>query len=489
MKTALKPVDTTFDESIVRDDNQVKKGKVSLVKENKISKRAWIIVCVSVLVITAVVVGAVVGTSSKGSSDKGESTTTTTVSNVMTCDMTQMQPKEGFQMAPVDMDTTHDMMTMDSMTLDCAQDGQDPAVYMKMSSKSVTMDSGATQTVWHGAMVDGGLGFATMVQAPDGTMSGSFTTDYAAFSVMTAEDGTSQMKMTLWADFPEEAETASSNSTDVTADVDFVVDTTVTPVTMIGSVASTDTDVARKELYGPGGRFLRQSRNLQTTSVIRVLVVVTNRAICEFSGLRSGCALSNRTRTAFDGKIPVLQEQTNSAMQGVGVDARIEIADVIYLAPGYDGGPDVTTLDVIRSNSVVAGWRQDSSADLVAFITGNDRSGQNCGIAYVNSFESSTSHSCLDGFTFSHELGHNFGALHDRRNSGNFAALAYGHGYQDPRNRFRTLMAYDCPGGCQRIPYFSADGFALGGVPIGTSTEDNARLVAENAGRIASFVG
>lgn len=62
---------------------------------------------------------------------------------------------------------------------------------------------------------------------------------------------------------------------------------------------------------------------------------------------------------------------------------------------------------------------------------------------------------CLSNYTFTHELGHNMGAGHEEANESSNGIYDYSHGYWDPEYSFRTIMAYDCPTGCVRLPYFS----------------------------------
>ena len=113
-----------------------------------------------------------------------------------------------------------------------------------------------------------------------------------------------------------------------------------------------------------------------------------------------------------------------------------------------------------------------------------------CWYDVVSASISKHMYSCFDSMhcrhTFSHELGHNFGARHSRFEGG--SEHEYGHGYRDPSLLYRTLMTYDCPGGCIRFPYFSADGYAFMDLPIGTPTENNARILAERAAETAGFM-
>jgi len=464
-------------------------------------KVTYAIVGASLLVVVAIVTGVVIATtagSTNENNDKQTSKQTSLINrllyrdNVISCNMTQMEPVTGqiFSMAPANMNMTNDMMTMDSMMLSFVAQDQDPVVFMKMSSEKITMDSGATQTMWHGAMMgDGSFGFATLVESADRTMSGTFTTADAAYSIMTDPDGIVQVKMTRWADFPPELddiagnETATNNTMRTTDD--FVAESSNAPMAMNGTIVSNMVDTVRTVVSSPfGGRRLRSSRELQT-STARVLLVVTNAARCEYAGLSAGCAYTSSNNAPFAGRVPLLEAEMNNAMQSVGVNAAIQIVDVRYLKDGNQYGPNRDTTAAMRSSEYFNQRRSDAQADLVALITGSD--GEHCGIGGYDNWYSATRHDCLDQFTFSHELGHNYACDHDRGSSDD--THAYAHGYHDPNGEFRTMMAYSTPcGGCQRLPFFSAaDGYTYNERPIGTSSENNARRLSENAGRVAGF--
>ena len=103
---------------------------------------------------------------------------------------------------------------------------------------------------------------------------------------------------------------------------------------------------------------------------------------------------------------------------------------------------------------------------------------------------------CASGnLSFAHELGHNFGALHDPYVDPGTSPYAYGHGYAVPAAGWRTVMAYNnaCSAAgtsCTRIPYFSNPNLTYGSpaLPLGTtSTSDNTRVHNQNAATVANF--
>jgi hypothetical protein len=484
-KKASKAISFMTTNERFENENDTDANNITTPSCSKCNKKRTIIIAVGLLLaIAAIVVGVVIATTGV---DKNAGAPETT-DNVISCEMSQMESsgEELVSMAPANIDVANDMMTMDSMTFNCVAQGQDAAVYSKMSSKKVTMDSGATQTIWHGAMTTGNrLGFATLLRSNDGTMSGTFTTEDAAFSVMTDPNGNLQMKMTPWTNFPNgSAIEESASSSNTTVDTGMAMESSVVPFVLNGTMVSEEVDTVRTALTGPSRRSLRHSRKLQANTA-RVLLLVTNGAMCQYAGLQSGCEFTSDTSAPFGARVPLLEAEMNSAMQGVGVDAAIQIVQVMYLTAGFEGAPDQATLDLIRSDTTIAQWRSDAQADLVTMITGSN--GNFCGIAYLNAPESSTRVDCLDAFTFSHELGHNYGGSHDRANSE--TQHPYGHGYQDPSRRLRTVMSYDCAGGgCPVVPYFSAEGYFVNDIAIGSPTENNARLLSENAAQTSQLL-
>ena len=118
--------------------------------------------------------------------------------------------------------------------------------------------------------------------------------------------------------------------------------------------------------------------------------------------------------------------------------------------------------------------RDDSKADLVAMISGNNFGF--CGVAYLGpgpgAVWSQTLFGCLAGYTFVHELGHNMGCCHAPGDGGGcdaFEGSAQGHRWTgDSGSLWRTVMAYS-PGA--QIPHLSNPSVLYDGVPTGIVDE------------------
>ena len=192
--------------------------------------------------------------------------------------------------------------------------------------------------------------------------------------------------------------------------------------------------------------------------------------------------------------------ETNQAYSNSNMSTRLNLVRS-YLTDYTESGDMLTDLN--RLSATNDGYmdelhmvRDFYGADLVSLI-GAD--GQYCGIAYfMNNISPSfasyafsvVSHGCATGYySFGHEIGHNQSAHHDLANCSDVTPYPYAHGYQDPLNRFRTIMAYDCPGGCLRTALFSSgDNLVYGVVPTGDAAyAANAVVIDQTAATVAAF--
>ena len=97
-------------------------------------------------------------------------------------------------------------------------------------------------------------------------------------------------------------------------------------------------------------------------------------------------------------------------------------------------------------------------------------------------------HECAAGmYSLAHEIGHLIGARHDRALDDDTQPFAYGHGFVLSKS-WRTMMSYkDSCDGCPRVPVWSSPNVMVQGVPAGNAESDNARVIAEQAARVAKF--
>ncbi len=221
-------------------------------------------------------------------------------------------------------------------------------------------------------------------------------------------------------------------------------------------------------------------------NIIRLLVAYTNAA-------ESGAAsIGYSNMTLF------LQEaisETNQSYINSNISHRVRLG--IGIKVNYSESSSFST-DLARFRSTNDGYmdeihtyRNNFSADVCIIILDNP---QYCGLASGIGSSSSTAfaavyYTCtLGNYSFGHEIGHLHGARHNPQADPNTTPFAYGHGYYNSVDNWRTVMSYDCPGGCTRIPYWSNPTVFYFGDPMGTSSvSDNARVLNETAAILAGY--
>ena len=162
-------------------------------------------------------------------------------------------------------------------------------------------------------------------------------------------------------------------------------------------------------------------------------------------------------------------------------------AEVRYDETNFDW---TETLTRLRGNGdgymdEVHELRNRYNADIVVLIVDHQDS---CGASYSMKTLSAgfapyafslVSRNCsVNNYSLAHELGHVMGSQHDHGNANIDGVYPYSYGYQDPAGVFRTLMAYDCPGGCVRVNYWSNPDVQYNGQPMGVAEGDS--MAADN---------
>lgn len=136
--------------------------------------------------------------------------------------------------------------------------------------------------------------------------------------------------------------------------------------------------------------------------------------------------------------------------------------------------------------------RDEKKADVVVLLS---QSGTSCGRAKAIDADESTSFAvckarCATGYySFGHEIGHLLGARHNPEADPTDTPFEYGHGFLKASKKWRTIMAYDCPGGgCKRKKFWSSPLTKFDGSPTGTQTKnDNARVLNNRARKVSNF--
>ena len=134
--------------------------------------------------------------------------------------------------------------------------------------------------------------------------------------------------------------------------------------------------------------------------------------------------------------------------------------------------------------------RDKYRADVVILIV-DDRQG--CGLstrvhADANEAFAVVHHECAaTTYSVAHEIGHIIGARHDLNMDKVMTPFPYGHGFVNG-TKWRDIMSYkESCGGCRRVPIWSNPKVLFDGVPAGMLDQDNARVIAGEAARVAAF--
>jgi hypothetical protein len=138
----------------------------------------------------------------------------------------------------------------------------------------------------------------------------------------------------------------------------------------------------------------------------------------------------------------------------------------------------------------IHGLRDKYHADVAVLIVDDPTA---CGLATrvfadANEAFAVVHHECAAAtYAMAHEIGHLIGARHDLNFDTTMWPFPYGHGYVND-NKWRDIMSQrESCGGCPRLPIWSGPDVLVDGEPAGTIDLDNARVIREQAARVAGF--
>jgi hypothetical protein len=221
--------------------------------------------------------------------------------------------------------------------------------------------------------------------------------------------------------------------------------------------------------------------SLNAVPVIKLLVVYSNEVPAEVNDVPA--------------LVDLAIAETNQGYANSNINASVELAHLEAL--NYDDTNISTDLGRLQSTSdghmdEVHALRDEYAADIVMLLVSDNGSacGQAAGIGATESTAFAvTAQDCATGYySFGHEIGHLQSARHNPETDPTTTPYAFGHGYRDPNNAWRTVMAYNCAGGCTRINWWSNPNNTRNGTPMGTHDDsDNARVLNTTAATIAAF--
>jgi peptidyl-Asp metalloendopeptidase len=221
-----------------------------------------------------------------------------------------------------------------------------------------------------------------------------------------------------------------------------------------------------------------------TITNIDVLVLVTQNAQRNYG--------SN-----IDQLLKLAIHETNTSFSNSRINIKLNLAGSIILDKNFDDSHMsfsqilfYMVADFDNYLNDLYELRKQYSADIVVLVTG---SGDLCGRAAAINARASNAYAvvhydCMTGrYTFGHEIGHLLGARHNPEEDSSTRPYPQGHGFRyDPF--WRTMMSYNCPQGCKRIPYWSNPDVIYEDVATGTfSLHNNASVLNLNAYRVSRF--
>lgn len=189
-----------------------------------------------------------------------------------------------------------------------------------------------------------------------------------------------------------------------------------------------------------------------------------------------------------------LVNQSNIIYENSGVDIQLRLVGLEAFDENFASLTAGEILEVVTNSSLAASLREQVGADLVAQLSSLDGdASRTCGIAWLAdgdrndaTYAYSVTGSYCGVTTFIHEIGHNMGLNHSRR-QGDTGGGVYNHGLgYGVDGSFSTLMAYSSSFNANKVSRFSDPTASCRGLPCGkpeSSTESAYAVKALNSYR------
>lgn len=195
-----------------------------------------------------------------------------------------------------------------------------------------------------------------------------------------------------------------------------------------------------------------------------------------------------------DGLIQNAVEATNASFANSNVNLKVTLKRAVRVDTGDN-------LDVLKAVSLLQSGAESMKPVLsalsdtkaaIAILLVNE--GWACGKASAilgqpeKSFAAVRQDCAVEKRSFPHELGHLFGARHERVSDNAVEPFPFGHGYQSKTKLWRDIMANECGEGCERRLIWSSPDIQINGEAAGTAEhEDNARVLRHTGPFVAAW--
>lgn len=355
--------------------------------------------------------------------------------------------------------------------------------------------------VWHGQIAGSSMP-ASFMWWPDGRVTGSFTHNNHIYQIRNVGGRDHVLVETDPAMLPPEHETADAipilrqraEGQGATILIDEMARTGEAVAALDGKRRHNSRDAAEgssSAQVSPSVPALASAPSTRSAAAgpasahmpISILVAYTRRAASHHTNIRADL-------------IALAVEQTNQSFRASGIDnVTVELAHAVEV--DYDEAEANHYNHLWRMVDWGDGYlenirklRDESGADVVVLIVDSPTG---CGLATRVAADAEEAfavvhHGCaVATFSFAHEIGHLIGARHDRTLDQADTPFPFGHGYVNG-TKWRTMMSYDkACNGCPRLPIWSSPNIEIAGEMAGTADQYNARVISEQAARVAGF--
>eukprot|EP00751_Fragilariopsis_kerguelensis_P029263 CAMPEP_0170926826 /NCGR_PEP_ID=MMETSP0735-20130129/13120_1 /TAXON_ID=186038 /ORGANISM="Fragilariopsis kerguelensis, Strain L26-C5" /LENGTH=665 /DNA_ID=CAMNT_0011327191 /DNA_START=174 /DNA_END=2168 /DNA_ORIENTATION=- len=239
-------------------------------------------------------------------------------------------------------------------------------------------------------------------------------------------------------------------------------------------------------------------------SVVDLLYFFSHRAACQWLEKEYPYTLEADDQSALETLVGEINAYGNDALSDSGIPTSFNVVKV-YVDLIYDEGTFASSSEMlywVRDSPVAGNLRDEYKADLVVdvFYTGF---GGAMGVGYVPQlfptrnagYSASGGRFSLLDMIITHEIGHNFGANHDRYVRGGGVDDESFYGYINCNECFHTIMSYTdectflqkCNSGSsvETIPYFSNPDLTYEGFSMGNDANNNVLQLTRSAPGIA----
>mmetsp|Transcript_9513 Transcript_9513/g.10584 ORF Transcript_9513/g.10584 Transcript_9513/m.10584 type:complete len:765 (-) Transcript_9513:72-2366(-) len=243
-------------------------------------------------------------------------------------------------------------------------------------------------------------------------------------------------------------------------------------------------------------------------SVVDLLYYFSRRAACQWLEKDGFCTLEAEDQSELETLVGEINDYGNTALSNSQIPTSFNVVKV-HVDLVYDEGTSISSTDRLNwvAGSIeAANLRDEYKADLVVdvfyyYLQGYTNYASGIGMT-PNFFPSRANGYSSTGGTFmfldetiTHEIGHNFGAQHDRYVEGGGVEDESFYGYINCNECFTTIMSYtdECAalGKCNSgnsvpiIPYFSNPNLKYEGVSMGDTDTNNAFQLTRSAPGVA----